>query len=216
MKFRHAVYDGLFSDTDIKDAADTWPAPDWSGWGVVYRQDQQRKRACNRWEDMPEYSRRLLAEMLFIDTSAFGIGPLIADSGLWGGGMQDMGADEFLGLHLDADIHKLSGLSRRLNAILFLSPQWQDGWGGELALHDATGIRQCPLVTIAPRPGRLVLFATGDDTWHAVRRLTCPPDVRRMTLACWWYGKADGAGKRDRALFAPPATSPVPSSPKGS
>lgn len=111
-----------------------------------------------------------------------------------------MGAGDGLGLHLDADVHKLSGLTRKLNAILYLSPEWRSEWGGELELWD----RDCrlPVVRIPPCPQRLVLFATGDDSWHSVRKLTCPSDMRRMTLACWWYGPPNGAGKRDRAQFA--------------
>jgi hypothetical protein len=195
--FRHAVYDGLFSGTQIQDAADVWPAPDWPGWNAVYATPQQRKRTCNIWEVMPEECRDLLREMLMLDVSVFAPEPLVPDNGLWGGGMQDMGPGEWLSKHLDADFHRQSGLARRLNAILFLSP-WRDGWGGELELYDAAGSR--PLVTISPHAGRLVLFGTGDDTWHAVQ--TC--GARRKTLACWWYGRADGTGKRDRAQFAQP------------
>lgn len=207
MRFRHAVLDDVFDADAIRAAAASWPAPGWQGWGVVYKSEHQRKRACNRWEDMPEPCRRLLGEMLFLDVSAFGLGPLVPDAGLWGGGMQDMGSGEWLSKHLDADTHKLSGLSRRLNAILFLS-EWEGGWGGELDLYDASGSRS--LVTIAPAHGRLVLFATGNDTWHAVRMVTAPQWARRKTLACWWYGPPTGERLRERAQFATAA--PLPES----
>lgn len=199
MKVRHAVIDDAFDAALVRAAAQSWPAPDWPGWHAVYASEHQRKRACNRWEDMPEPCRRLLGEMLFLDVSAFADSPLIPDMGLWGGGMQDMGGGEWLSKHLDADHHKLSGLSRRLNAILFISPEWQESWGGELELYNAEGKRS--LVTIAPSPGRLMLFACGDDTWHAVRLLTPSGGVRRMTLACWWYGRPQQRS-RDRAQFA--------------
>lgn len=199
MRFRHAILDDVFDAALVRAAAESWPAPGWSGWGVVYQTEHQRKRAANRWEDMPEPCRRLLGEMLFLDVSMFGLGSLVPDAGLWGGGMHCLSDGGEVGLHLDADTHRLSGLARRLNAILFLSPEWRDEWGGHLQLWDAEKTR--PLVTIAPYPGRLVLFACGDDTWHAVTPLTCPQEVRRVTLACWWYGKPSN-GQRDRAQFA--------------
>ena len=204
MLFRHAVLDDVFSADAIRAAAAAWPTPDWPGWHAVYQTTEQRKRACNQWEDMPEPCRRLLAEMLFLDVSAFAAGPLVPDAGLWGGGMHSLSDGGEVGLHLDASVHKLNGLARRLNAILFVSAEWREEWGGELELWDSTKTR--PLVTIAPSPGRLVLFACGDDTWHRVRRVTCPPDVRRKTLACWWYGPPTGERLRERAQFAPAIT----------
>lgn len=196
MRLRHAVIDDAFDAALVRAAAKSWPAPDWPNWHAVYASEHQRKRACNRWEDMPEPCRRLLGEMLFLDVSPFGT--LVPDMGLWGGGMHDMGRGDEVGLHLDADAHRLTGLARRLNAILFLSPVWQE-WGGQLELWNAQKTR--PVARLSPVPGRLVLFACGDDTWHAVTPLTCPPDVRRMTLACWWYGPP-ASGARSRAQFS--------------
>lgn len=197
--FRHAVYDNLFDAALVHAASLTWPAADWPGWHAVYQSAEQKKRACNRWEDLPEACKALLRKMLYLDVSAFGLGKLAPDTALWGSGMQDMGSGDVLARHLDADTHRQSGLQRRLNAILFLSSLGEQ-WGGQLELYDASGT--IPAVVITPLAGRLVLFACGDDTWHAVRRLTCPPDARRKTLACWWYGPADHAPKRLQAHFA--------------
>lgn len=188
-------------DADLcRAAADAWPAPDWGGWHARYQADHQKKRACNRWEDIPAPLRTILSELLFLKVDSLGLGDLIADTGLWGGGLHDMGTDDVLGLHLDADTHALSGMRRVLNAILFLTPEWQEKWGGHFELWDED--RQRPTLRIAPVFNRLLLFATSSQTWHGVPTpLCCPPDVRRKTLAVWWYARGGHSGERQYAHF---------------
>ena len=140
--------------------------------------------------------------MLFFDVSILGLGDLVPDTALWGGGMHSMGRDSVLGLHLDASHHALSGMKRVLNGILFLNPEWQDEWGGKLEIWDPT--KERPTLSIAPVFNRLVLFNTSDTSWHGIpHTLNCPPDVVRKTLAVWWYARPIGseAVARNRALF---------------
>lgn len=201
MRFHHGIFDDAFALALCRAAADAWPASDWSGWHAVYQSEHQRKRTCNRWEEMPKPCRQLLSEMMFLDLSAFGMGRLVPDTGLWGGGMQEMGRGDVLGLHLDADTHALSGMRRAVNAILFLTPEWREEWGGELELWSEDRSRR--VTSIAPVFNRLVLFAATDTSWHGIPTpLTCPPEVKRKTLACWWYAPRANEGKRKRALFA--------------
>jgi hypothetical protein len=197
--FPHAVLDGAFPASAIEEASASWPDPSWDGWHARYDSPQQRKLACDRWELMPAPCRRLLAALLFLDVRAFDLGPLQADTGLWGGGMHMMAFGGVLGVHLDAEAHRLSGLRRKLNAILFLDG-WQEEWGGALQLYDATGrhvVRQ-----VQPAAGRLVLFACTRSAYHGVSRLEGPPGRYRRTLAVWWYGPPEQrAGQRTRAHF---------------
>ncbi len=180
-----------------------WPALDWPGWTVRYDTALERKAACNDWRAMPEPCRRLLAQLLFLDVSAFG-GPLVPDLGLWGGGMQTMGPGGSLDLHLDADTHAQAGLARRLNAVLFLNDGWRKEWGGHLEFWDAN--RTEPVLRVLPSAGRLVLFETTAQSYHRVACVSCPAGEQRRSLACWWYGPADGAGARPRARFVAAAS----------
>ena len=196
-----AIIDDAFDAELCRAAAAAWPAADWSGWHANYQQGYQRKLACNRWEDMPQPCKDLLREIFFLDVHRLGLGELVADTALWGGGMHDLGRDGVLGLHLDASHHAQSNLSRKLNAILFLTPHWQPEWGGALELWDADRTR--PTVTIAPVFNRLVFFATTNTSWHGIPQpLACPADVRRKTLACWWYGRPQTECPREKAYFA--------------
>lgn len=202
MKFSHAIYENALVPELCRAAAKAWPVPSWPGWNAVYESDCQRKRACDQWPQMPQPCRELLSIMLALDVDHLGFGKLVPDFSLWGSGMHSLSCGGVLGLHLDADHHAHVNLRRVLNGILFLNPEWCSEWGGNLEIWDAAKTRS--IVQIAPVFNRLVLFATGDDTWHGVpQTLTCPESVQRMTLATWWY-KADepSALARARAHFA--------------
>jgi Rps23 Pro-64 3,4-dihydroxylase Tpa1-like proline 4-hydroxylase len=60
----------------------------------------------------------------------------------------------------------LLDLNRRINAILYLNPGWQDGWGGEFGLYDETGDKL--IKKIAPIHNRLVVFDTNDKSFHGL------------------------------------------------
>lgn len=194
-----AICDNVFDDALCRAAADAWPDAGWHGWGAVYDSEHQKKRAANCWEDMPAPCKQLLSEMLFLDVSQFGLGALIPDVSLWGGGMHSLSSGGVVGMHLDASHHRQVGLARRLNAILFLNEGWQNGWGGSLQLWDEGRTR--PTVEIYPQFRRLVLFASNETSWHAVTPVTCPAGTQRKTLASWWYSRAKGQVSRPQAHF---------------
>lgn len=199
--FRHVVLE-QFQEVLCRRAAYHWPAPDWPGWSAVYDSPLERKRTCHDWRAMPEPCRELLRHIISVRCEEWFGRPLVPDLGLWGGGMHDMGCGDHLDLHLDADIHPACGLTRRVNAVLFLD-DWPAEWGGALEFWD--GDRKGPVVSIAPASGRLVLFETSDASYHGVPTpLACPPGARRKTLTVWWYGGA-GIGHRHRAKFVGPA-----------
>lgn len=195
--FPHAIEDG-WEEVLCARAAAHWPGENWAGWGAVYDSPLEHKRTCNDWHAMPEPCRALLRSLLVLQVDHLFTPPLIPDFGLWGGGMHGMGRGGHLDLHLDADTHPDCGLSRRLNAVLFLD-DWPAAWGGALEFWDAE--RTGPVVHLHPALGRLVVFETSDVSYHGVPKLlTCPPGYQRKTLACWWYGPA-APSIRPRASF---------------
>lgn len=202
---RVCVLDDVFPPGLVAAAAAAWPG-DEAPW-VCYATPDQRKRTlgCRRhgdlvrsdWPDIPPPCRDLLARLLALDVGNWlGLpGVLVPDSLLWGAGLHEMRAGDFLARHLDADRHFLTGMERRANAILFLGA-WEPAWGGALEIAGAP--------PVVPAPGRVVAFETTDDSWHGVTPLACPPEARRLSLACYWFGEARGAGKRPRAQFVQP------------
>ena len=68
-----------------------------------------------------------------------------------------------------------------LIALYYVAPGWQDGGGGELVLlkNEDGGEEKA----VAPLENRLVLFWTGDQYWHMVRRVK--NWTRLMVLTEW-------------------------------
>ncbi len=182
--------------------------PDDSGPWVRYSGQMERKKAMHDWNAMDSSITRLLRRMLHLNVGVMlelDGPPLLADTLLWGGGLHEHGPGDSLGLHLDADRHPLTGMERRANAILFLSP-WKPEWGG--ALEFWRGEERG--VSVLPSPGRLVVFETSDTSIHGVPTpIACPADVRRCSLAVyWWSEPRSQACKRLRAEFVGGTRSP--------
>ena len=80
-------------------------------------------------------------------------------------------------LHFDSD-YRVD--NRHLTAILYLNPEWQSGWGGQLELLPLPWER----VRIEPRWDRLVVFATS-GVLHRVR----PTKHERLCVTLWMTGE---------------------------
>ena len=98
-------------------------------------------------------------------------------------------------LHFDSDARVDN---RHLTAILYLNPNWQPQWGGQLELMPLPWER----VTIEPRWDRLVVFATS-GVLHRVR----PTKHERLCVTLWMAGaeKARQLNKEE-AMSAADAT----------
>lgn len=136
-----------------------------------------------------------------------GIPGLESDPHLHGAGLH---CTHKLGMHLDYSIHPISGKQRRVNLILFLTPEWDEGWDGSLVLYPsdpATGMMTDaePATHIYPKFNRAVLFETSSISWHGVPH-TCPaPRKARQTLAVYYVSEPalpPGERIRYKAFYA--------------
>jgi Rps23 Pro-64 3,4-dihydroxylase Tpa1-like proline 4-hydroxylase len=76
--------------------------------------------------------------------SGFG-GEYIIDEMYVGGGFHVGGAGSFLDLHTDFNIHPVNPTwHRRLNILLYLNPEWQPAWGGQLILTNDPTVAGIP------------------------------------------------------------------------
>jgi hypothetical protein len=193
------VLHNLFPADLVVRAATEWPVPDWPGW-LHYDTPLECKRTCHDWKLLPPACAELLRGMLCGSWHhAVGQPHAVADVTLHGAGMHDMGPEDYLDLHLDADSHPLTGLERAVNAILFLEP-WQETWGGNFELWDER--RTKCVASVPPRAGSLLVFETTDTSYHGVPDpVRCPEGVRRKSLAVYWWKLPTGKPKRPRALF---------------
>ncbi len=116
-----------------------------------------------------------------------GIPELLSDDMLEGGGLHQSGAGGFLNVHTDFSNHHYHRHWRRqVNLILYLSPNWQQQWGGALELWDRE-MRRC-VVKVPPLFNEALIFRTDDISYHGFPDpLRCPEGESRKSLALYYY-----------------------------
>lgn len=154
---------------------------------------QIKKRGLSQLERLPEKTRKLVEffqSSIMIDylEKITGITGLIPDPELLGGGVHKMDSGGHLSVHADFNIHMNTGYHRRVNALLYLNPDWQKEWGGELQLWDGA-MTKC-YHKILPILNRLVVFRITDDALHGhPDPLNTPEEISRYSLAFYYYTK---------------------------
>ncbi len=70
--------------------------------------------------------------------------------------------------------------------LLYLNSNWDEAWGGDLELWDPE-MKHCEK-KFAPIFNRLAVFSTTDTSFLGhPDPLLCPPDVRRKSIALYYY-----------------------------
>jgi Rps23 Pro-64 3,4-dihydroxylase Tpa1-like proline 4-hydroxylase len=105
-----------------------------------------------------------------------GLEAMEADENLYAGGISAMIRGSYLRPHLDNSHDADRKRYRVLNLLYYVSPDWEESYGGSLQLWD-DGPRG-PARTICSRFNRLVLMATDPRSWHSVNEIV-GNDVRR-------------------------------------
>jgi hypothetical protein len=115
-----------------------------------------------------------------------GIDGLIPDPYFEGGGLHETSTGGKLGIHADFRINAKLRVERRMNLLIYLNPRWEDSWMGQLELWDRK-MTECH-ARVSPIWNRCVVFNTDADSYHGhPDALQCPPDVKRRSLALYYY-----------------------------
>ena len=209
--FPHLIVDDFFDAETARGLVAEFPAFDAPEWHR-YSNALELKKTCNSWLAFPPLTYRTFAllnspEFVARLESHVG-GALQVDPGLNGGGWHVHGAGGKLNTHLDYSLHPKLGLQRKLNLIVYLTPDWDPAWGGGLGLweHDPVAGQPSRLAeTIEPRFNRAVLFDTTRNSWHGLPDpLTCPQGVVRQSIAVYYLTTPpEAVDTRQKALFAP-------------
>jgi SM-20-related protein len=83
--------------------------------------------------------------------------------------------------------------NRVVTTVLYLNPNWQDEWGGELVIYNEKSTEK--LATITPQMGKLVIFMS-EEIPHEV----LPTKQPRVSVTGWFRCNASIAGNIDPAL----------------
>lgn len=118
---------------------------------------------------------------------------LLPDPYFTGGGLNVTRRGGLLDVHVDGNYHDATGLHRRLNALLYLNPNYQSDWGGEFGIYDETG-DNC-IKKVEPLFNRLVVFNTHDKSFHGLPDpVNFPEDELRRSIILYYYTKAKRKG----------------------
>jgi hypothetical protein len=208
--FRHWVIDDYLHPTLLNRLLSEVPPADDPRW-VSYSNVVEKKKALADWHAFGpatyHFFTDMCGEQVGICSRLTGIEDLFPDYGLHGGGWHLHGDGGNLNPHLDYARHPKLSLARRLNAILYLTPDWQAEWGGHFGLWEKGDEPHLPgklYKEILPVSNRFVMFET-PDAWHGMSRpLHLPPGVYRRSLAMYYLSPAtETTGSNKRALFAP-------------
>jgi hypothetical protein len=117
-----------------------------------------------------------------------GIPKLLWEPRLFGGGIHVTGPHGRLDVHVDFNVLEFGDepkIYRRLNLLLYLNPDWNDDWGGQVEFWDR-GVKTC-VQRYVPSLNRCVVFETSEISFHGVSPLTCPASAARRSFAAYYY-----------------------------
>jgi Rps23 Pro-64 3,4-dihydroxylase Tpa1-like proline 4-hydroxylase len=119
-------------------------------------------------------------------SEVMGIRKVIPDPYFTGGGLNVTMRGGLLDVHVDGNYHDATGLNRRLNALVYLNPEWQQDWGGEFGIYDNEG--EVCLKKVAPLHNRLVVFDSHDKSFHGLPDpVNFPEGEPRRSIILYYY-----------------------------
>ncbi len=193
--YTHVVIDDFFPEPLAKLCLERFPEVDDESWEYANDADIEIKFRT-RWQgefDIPDGiidAVRILNSATFLRTMStiMGIPKIVPDPYYSGGGLNVTNRGGLLDVHVDGNYHDATGLNRRLNALVYLNPGWQEDWGGEFGVYDEKG-ENC-LKKIAPLFNRLVIFDSHDKSYHGLPDpVNFPTDEPRRSIILYYYTK---------------------------
>lgn len=213
--FPHCVIDDFFEkDIALKLSQEFPDYNDPNIWSV-YRNAIENKKLTPHWDLFPKTTYQVFTLM---NTPEFvekikqitGIPDLVADYGMHGGGWHMHTRGGKLNMHKDYSIHPKLGMERRINIIIYMTPEWKSEWNGGLEFWSHDSEKNLPkecVTKIENHFNRAVIFDTASNSWHGLpHEIICPEGVYRKSLAIYYISPARvTAESHDRAYFAPTA-----------
>lgn len=194
--FRHIAIDGFLDEKFARSLLENFPAFDEK---LAINEDGQvgGKAVHEKLSTLGPVWRKLDAlvagsEFRKLISNITGVAGLKFDPNYFGGGTHENLHGQSLNPHVDFNFHPLTRQHRRLNLILYLSPHWDQSWGGSIELHKDPYLppSEDEIVTITPAFNRCVIFETNEYSWHGFKRINLPEDKRnlsRKSFALYYY-----------------------------
>ncbi len=172
-------------------AAEAFPDVADEGW-IHYVHLNERKHGLNKRDLLPEYLRMVIDELNTPEFCQFlsrltGIPNLLPDDSLEGGGLHQSQRGGYLNVHADFTVHPHQAhWRRRVNLLVYLNPEWQPEYRGELELWERD-MSRCAR-RILPLLNRAVIFNTDEDSYHGLPDpIQCPAGMTRKSIALYYF-----------------------------
>jgi hypothetical protein len=203
--FAHLVIDDFLTPAGraaLADAGAGFPGPDWRHWSRFFDEYQKEKRVCGDIRLMPAPLADLIrrcCEPAFLQTleAVTGIGRLIPDPYLDGGGLHMSGGGGVLAPHTDFHLYKRLDLYRVINLLIYFNEDWTAGDGGRLELYGKG--EGTASVSVIPTFGRAVIFRTDDASIHGFTEPVASGKWRRSVALYYYTSRESGRFRGDTA-----------------
>jgi hypothetical protein len=206
--FPHVVIDDVLTPEAFRQAVAEFPAirdASWKGYLHV-NETKYANPDLQSWQPSLQAIAQEFLEPEFVEylTELTGIGDLIPDASMDGGGLHQTLRGGHLNVHADFTTHHThADWARRVNILLYLNDEWRPEWGGELELWDVamTGCHE----RVTPQGNRMLVFTTSADSFHGhPDPLTCPDDVARRSMALYYFTREHSPVRRSTNYRARP------------
>lgn len=181
--FPYVVLDGFWNDDLLWAVLAEFPDPSADGW-IRYGDEIHEVKlegAPHLWGPRTHELVSHIAEKGPELSEAFGLPQLILRTE--GGGYHHIEPGGKLAVHADFNRSE-DGLYRRLNVIIYLTPDWTERDGGELELHGDDGT----VAKVLPHFNRTLVFQTSDRSFHGHPKPLPGPRPRR-SFAAYFFTK---------------------------
>jgi Rps23 Pro-64 3,4-dihydroxylase Tpa1-like proline 4-hydroxylase len=196
--YPHTVIDNFMNEQFLNRAVNHLEYVDWGYDDGEDGNSNQVKKLYSPYKvgmenTMPEHVTNLLnflnsKEVLTYLEELTGIPDLIADPGLYGGGVHRILTGGKLSVHADYNFHPITKLHRRVNLLLYLNKDWKEEWGGDLQLWNKD-MSMC-VKKILPIFNRAVIFNITSDAYHGhPGPLKSPEGIDRLSFALYYFTK---------------------------
>jgi len=210
--FDYCVIDNFLNEDFANKVAAEFPNFDSPNYNGTYDNAIELKKTGNIWDKFSENTYKLLYALNsyeVVDTFSKATQvPLDSDSGLHGGGQHIHPPGGKLNPHLDYNLHPKLGLQRKLNLLIYLTPDWKEEWGGEFGMwsSDENGQPTELHTKIPPMFNRAIIFDTTQNSWHGLAStVKCPEGKSRNSIAMYYMCEtpSEDTNDRKRAVFVP-------------
>jgi hypothetical protein len=189
--FPHIHLNRFLEPETAKLVASEFPDVHSTAW-IHYKHANEKKSGLNKREHFPPCIGEVVEELnsrSFVTwlSELTGIPALLADPSLEGGGLHQVQRGGFLNVHTDFSVHHYRpDWQRRVNLIVYLTPNWREEWGGALEFWDA-GMKE-RAAHYFPYLNHAVIFNTDSASFHGFPEpIRCPALVSRRSLALYYY-----------------------------